>query len=196
MGGKILLKKMHIYKTGRKQIKIVVICAVFLLFTAVLAVWFYPANVTELNQKKTFVQVNDKIAVIEEFVSSENSPVITVQCHDNVHIVYFSDVISNKEWKETKWEIFDISGKFWAMDTVKPSPDSKTIRYNDRFLWLQAFNRRYVIIDLVNLDSFITPSYFQLTMIVLMTVSMIIMNITIMIYRKNSLKKHLTGQGQ
>lgn len=91
-------------------------------------------------------------------------------------------MISSKEWKEKPLEIFDIDGKYWTMDLI--SPDDKNIRYNDRFLWLQAFNGRYVIIDLVNVNVFITPSYYQWTLIILMTVSAVTIGITVLIYKK------------
>lgn len=79
--------KIHIYK---KQLIIAAIFAVLLLPSAVLAVLFYPANVTELEQKKTVVRVNDTIAVIEDFVDRDNSQIVTVQCHDKIHAVFFS----------------------------------------------------------------------------------------------------------
>lgn len=173
--------KIHIYK---KQLIVAAIFAVLLLPSAVLAVLFYPANVTELEQKKTVVRVNDTIAVIEDFVDRDNSQIVTVQCHDKIHAVFFFDVISSKEWKEKPLEIFDIDGKYWTMDLI--SPDDKNIRYNDRFLWLQAFNGRYVIIDLVNVNVFITPSYYQWTLIILMTVSAVTIGITVLIYKKRT----------
>lgn len=167
----------------RKHIIIAFICAAFLMPIIVCAVMFYSTDTMDFEFYKMTVQIDDTIVVIEQYVRSTKSPIVTVQRRSKVHTVYFSDVISNKEWEEKKYCVFDIGGNFWTKNTL--SSNDEKIRYNDHFLWLQAFNGRYVIIDLVNVDAFITPSYFQCVLIILITVSIIIMNITIFIYRKN-----------
>ena len=65
--------------------------------------------------------------MIEQYVRSTKSPIVTVQRRNKVHTVYFSDVISNKEWEEKKYCVFDIGGKFWTKNTLSSNGEKNKV---------------------------------------------------------------------